>query len=71
MEIPEDRAVVSEDTSEHKYIASRESDVFHRRSCRWAEKIAERNRVYFRSYKEAVKSGRRACKLCKPEDDSP
>lgn len=52
---------------EHKYVASKDSDVFHLPSCQWAKKISEANRIYFRTYQEAVDSGRRPCRVCKPE----
>ncbi len=49
-----------------KYIANESSDVFHLRSCSWARKIAKRNRIYFRTFQEALYSDKRPCKVCMP-----
>ncbi len=56
------------DAKEHGYVASKNSDVFHVRSCQWAQRIAEGNKVYFGTYQEALDSGRRQCKVCKPKE---
>ncbi len=53
-------------TKEWKYVASKESKVFHRSDCKWAKKISSRNFIGFRSREEAIKSGRRPCKSCGP-----
>lgn len=53
--------------SEHRYVASKDSDVFHLSSCQWAKRIAEANRIYFQTLQEAADSGRRPCRVCKPE----
>lgn len=50
-----------------KYIANESSDVFHLRSCFWARKIAKRNRIYFRTFQEALYSDKRPCKICMPD----
>lgn len=49
-----------------RYCASRKSDVFHYCSCRYVGRIASYNLVTFRTRKEAIRSGRRPCKVCKP-----
>jgi micrococcal nuclease len=53
---------------DYKYVASRNSKIFHLLSCRSVERIAEENRVYFRTLKEALESNRRPCKVCRPEE---
>lgn len=53
---------------EYKFVASKSSEVFHIPSCRWGKRIAEGNRVYFQTYKEAVESDRRPCKVCRPHE---
>ena len=40
----------------------------HRAECRWAQKIAERNRVYFTTCEEAVAAGYTPCKTCKADE---
>jgi len=51
---------------EHKYIASKNSKVFHKAGCRLAERINKGNLIGFGNREEAIKSGRRPCKVCKP-----
>ena len=52
--------------AESMYVASKNSEVFHRPECRWAQKIAEKNLVRYSSRDEAIKAGKRPCKMCKP-----
>jgi len=52
--------------SEHKYVASKSSDVFHKPDCRWAKNISEENLVTYKSRDEAIKAGKRPCKTCNP-----
>jgi len=51
---------------EWNYVASEKSKVFHRPSCKWAQKISPQNLIGFNSREEAIKSGRRPCKMCGP-----
>jgi len=48
------------------YIASSNSKVFHRPGCDSVRKISLENVVKFESREEAVESGRRGCKRCRP-----
>jgi len=48
------------------FLASRSSSVFHRPDCRWAQNIAQRNRVTYKTRTEATQAGKRPCKSCKP-----
>ncbi len=52
--------------SEAIYIANQRSKVFHYPWCRWAKKLKPSNTVTFISKREAILSGRRPCKVCKP-----
>ena len=52
--------------TEGPVVASKSSSVFHRPDCRWAQNIAEQNRVTYKSRAEAIKAGKRPCKSCKP-----
>jgi hypothetical protein len=52
--------------SEYRYVASKNSKVFHRPQCPSAGRISPENLVGFTSRADAVKSGRRPCKRCKP-----
>ncbi len=53
---------------DYEYVASKSSEVFHTLLCTWAETLAEGNRVYFRTFKDAMDSERRPCSMCKPGD---
>ena len=52
--------------SEHKYIASKSSNIFHKPDCRWAKNISDQNLVIYKSKDEAIKAGKRPCKTCNP-----
>jgi hypothetical protein len=52
--------------AEYTYVASKNSEVFHRPQCRWAKKISPKNLVDYNNTDEAAKAGKRPCKLCKP-----
>jgi len=52
--------------AEYKYVASKNSEIFHKPGCRWAKKISPTNLVGYNSTDEATKAGKRPCKLCKP-----
>ena len=52
--------------AEYKYVASKNSDVFHLPGCSSAKRIAAKNRVGYKSKNEAINAGKRPCKLCKP-----
>ena len=59
----------STDTSSNssgKYVASMNSDKFHKPSCRWAEKIYEQNKISFNSRESAINNGYQPCKVCNP-----
>lgn len=49
------------------FIGHRGSKKVHRADCQWAQKISARNRIYFRTYEEAVFAGYVPCKSCKPD----
>jgi hypothetical protein len=52
--------------SAYPFIASRSSGVFHRPDCRWAQNISGDNRLGYKTREEAIQSGKRPCKSCKP-----
>ncbi len=49
-----------------EYVASANSEVFHRRGCRLAAKIAEKNRITFATRGDAANAGKRPCAECTP-----
>jgi len=52
--------------AEYKYVASKNSKVFHKPDCRWAKRIKPENLVGYNSKEEVIKAGKRPCKVCKP-----
>jgi hypothetical protein len=51
---------------EYKYVSSSGSKIFHKAGCRAAKRILPKNLISYQSREEAIKAGRRPCKLCKP-----
>ena len=52
--------------AEYKYIASKNSKVFHKPDCRWAKRIKPANLVGYNSRNEAIEAGKKPCKSCQP-----
>jgi len=52
--------------AEYKYVASKNSEIFHKPQCSSAKRIKSTNLVGYNNHAEAVKAGKRACKRCKP-----
>ena len=53
--------------SEYAYLASVNSEVFHKPNCTWAKKIKEKNLICFKSREDAAQTGRKPCKVCRPD----
>jgi micrococcal nuclease len=49
-----------------KCVADKNSNVFHRTGCKYIKDIDPKNLIEFNSRQEAIKSGRKPCKVCKP-----
>lgn len=49
-----------------EYVTSANSEVFHRRGCRLAARIAEKNRITFATRGDALSAGKRPCTECQP-----
>ena len=48
------------------FVASAKSKVYHRPTCRYAQRVSPSNLITFSSREEAEKEGYRPCKTCKP-----
>lgn len=48
------------------YLASKNSKVFHRKTCRQGATISKKNIIRFENKNAATQTGRRPCKICKP-----
>jgi hypothetical protein len=54
------------EVQEYKYAASKKSKVFQYINCSYEAKIKPENLILFKTREEAIASGRRPCKKCKP-----
>jgi hypothetical protein len=57
---------VKKTVAEYKYVASKNSQVFHTPNCRSVKLISPENLVGYSSREEAVNAGKNPCKACKP-----
>lgn len=60
------KPVAKSTVAEYRYVASKNSKVFHKPECSWAKRIKPENLVGYDSRDKAIKAGKRPCKLCKP-----
>jgi hypothetical protein len=49
-----------------QFVASKNSKVFHKADCQWANKIKPENLFIYNSREQAVNAGKRPCKQCEP-----
>ena len=52
--------------AKYQYVASKNSKVFHRPQCSFAGRIAPKNLVGYNTRQDAIRAGKRPCKICKP-----
>ena len=52
--------------AKYEYVASKNSKVFHNPECGSAKRILPKNLVGYNGRDEALKAGKRPCKICKP-----
>jgi hypothetical protein len=52
--------------AEANFVASKNSQVFHRADCQFAQKIAPQNLITYSTREEAIAAGKRPCKSCNP-----
>lgn len=55
-----------EQTKKVYFVASKYSNIYHKPTCKWAQKIKPRNLITFSSGSEARRKGYHPCKVCKP-----
>ncbi|WP_407455071.1 thermonuclease family protein [Methanobrevibacter sp.] len=58
--------VGSSSSDSGSYIGNSNSGKFHKSTCKWGQKTAEHNRVYFDSRDSAISQGYQPCKVCNP-----
>lgn len=49
-----------------KFVASKKSNKFHKKTCTYAKKIKSKNKITFKSRAQAKKCGYKPCKRCCP-----
>ncbi len=52
--------------TETVFWASSQSDIFHKPSCEWAQKISDNHKIVYHSREEAISDGKRPCNVCNP-----
>jgi len=52
--------------TKYLYVASKNSEVFHKPECASAKRITPENLVYYKTREDAINDGKRPCKMCKP-----
>jgi hypothetical protein len=50
-----------------RFVASKQSKVFHKASCPHARRISPGNRICFATLEEMLATGRKPCKTCRPD----
>jgi phosphatidylserine/phosphatidylglycerophosphate/cardiolipin synthase-like enzyme len=63
---PVDSAPKHADAATNGYVASVNSQVFHKPDCKSAAKISQKNLVHYSSRDEAAQAGKKACHECNP-----
>ncbi|MGB9590343.1 MAG: Ada metal-binding domain-containing protein [candidate division WOR-3 bacterium] len=58
--------IVASTAEPGSYCASRNSNVFHYPSCEMVQKIDPRNLIWFKTRDEAIRTGKRPCRVCRP-----
>jgi len=62
----EKKPLTREDNPVPEFVSSSKSPAFHLPECRFVIKILDHHLQKFDTREEAVKAGKRACKVCKP-----
>jgi hypothetical protein len=52
--------------AEYKYVASKNSKVFHKPDCSSAKRIIQENLIGYSTREEAINAGKKPCKQCNP-----
>jgi len=64
--VDKDTKPVKKQDSEARFVASKNSHVFHRASCPFAQRISAKNLVSYATRDEAIAAGKRPCERCNP-----
>ncbi len=61
-----EQGTVNNQNTEYQFVARKDAEPFHFLWCKWAKKIPESKRVYYKTREEALKALHRPCHVCKP-----
>jgi myosin heavy subunit len=59
--------VLMKGSTKYRYIGSKGSDKFHKISCSLVKRIHPADKLYFKSYKQALNKGYTECRVCDPK----
>ncbi|MDY6971178.1 MAG: flagellar biosynthesis protein FlhF [Thermodesulfobacteriota bacterium] len=62
------QSAAGEENQRERFVANKNSDVFHFSSCKWAKRIKSDNIVVFDSVTDAIKQNFKLCRLCDPDN---
>ncbi len=63
---PLSQRVTNRELLQYKYVASKNSSIFHRPQCHLAKRIKSKNLIGYQTREHAVEDGKRPCKGCDP-----
>jgi hypothetical protein len=64
--VDKDTKPVKQPDNEAKFVASRNSDIFHKAGCPSAKRISANNLVTYATRDEAITAGKKPCERCNP-----
>jgi hypothetical protein len=56
----------TDNQTQHSYVSSKNSKIFHKPDCTWVKNILPQNLVYYKTRDEAIAAGKQPCKKCQP-----
>lgn len=63
---PSSSSSKSVSSTQSRYVASSESDKYHRLTCDFADNILPENRIFYKTAEDAIKDGKQPCTVCLP-----
>jgi hypothetical protein len=60
------QAPPTDNQTQHNYVSSKNSKIFHKPDCTWVKNILPQNLVFYKTRDEAIAAGKQPCKKCQP-----
>ncbi len=60
------QAPPTDNQSQHNYVSSKNSKIFHKPDCTWVKNILPQNLVFYKTRDEAIAASKQPCKKCQP-----